>query len=56
MHIKRFFSEAIFSDGGVTNIKRYACLASLANHNDGVLTSWSTAEEERDNLWKFTEK
>ena len=51
-----YFSEAVFSDGGVSNIKRYACLANLADHNDGVLTTWSSATEEKANQWKFTQR
>ena len=50
------FREAVFSDGGVANIRRYACLAHAADPHNGVLTSWSTAKEERTNQWRFAER
>ncbi len=50
------FREAVFSDGGVANIRRYACLANAADPHNGVLTSWSTAKEERTNQWRFAER
>ena len=50
------FREAVFSDSGVANIRKYACLAHAADTHTGVLTSWSTAKEEQANQWRFAER
>ena len=50
------FSAAVSSDSGISDIRKYVCLAHVARPNDGSLISWSTADNERENTWKFTKR
>ena len=48
------FRSASNSESGIGDIKKYVCLAHVADPNDGVLKTMSSAENKQNIKWKFT--